>query len=215
MNELIFLAQIGIVSIGVLGAYKLGSQALVSFICLCPVLANFFVLKQISLLGLSVTAADAFVVGATLALNLLQESQGKQSAQKAITISFWALVFYALVSYLHLCYTPSAYDTMSGHYQALLAIMPRLTVASLIAYFVSQQLDRFLYGVLLARTSGYFVLRNYTTLLASQLLDTVLFAFLGLSGAVPNIGTIILFSYSVKVITILLATPCVALTRRL
>lgn len=215
MNELIFLAQIGIVSIGVLGAYKLGQQALVSFICLCAIVANIFVLKQISLFGLSVTAADAFIVGATLALNLLQESQGKQAAQKAIMISFWGLIFYAVVARMHLAYLPSAYDTTSPHYQALLEFMPRLTLASLIAYFVSQQLDRFLYGVLLARTSHYFVLRNYATLLTSQLLDTVLFAFLGLYGIVPNIGTIILFSYSVKVVTILLATPCVALAKRL
>ncbi len=215
MNELIFLLQIVTVCLGLLGAYKLGSHALVSFICLCAVLSNFFVLKQISLFGLSVTAADAFVVGVMLALNMLQEKKGEQKAQKAISISFWGLVFYTVVTQLHLAYTPSAYDTTAWAYTTLLHSMPRLTLASLAAYFISQKLNIFLYAFARERTHRFLLLRNYATLLISQLADTMLFAFLGLAGLVPNLWTIILFSFSVKVITISLATPCVTLVKRL
>ncbi|MDZ4149982.1 queuosine precursor transporter [Methylicorpusculum sp.] len=215
MNELIFLLQIATICLGLLGAYKLGSQALVSFVCLCAVLANLFVLEQISLFGLSVTAADAFAVGAMIALNMLQEKKGAVSAQKALVISFWGLIFYALVTQLHLAYLPSIYDTTAPAYQALLQFMPRLTLASLAAYFLSQKLNIFLYTIMRTQMHRFLVLRTYATLLISQLADTILFAFLGLSGLVPNIWTIILFSYSVKMITIALAAPCVALAKRL
>ncbi len=213
MNELIFLLQILTVCVGFLGAYKLGPYALVSFVCLCSVLSNFFVLKQISLFGLSVTAADAFVVGAMLALNMLQETEGEQRAQKAVIISFWGLVFYTAVTQLHLAYTPSTYDTTAAAYTTLLHVVPRLTLASLAAYFISQKLNIFLYALARARTHRFLLVRNYATLLISQLADTMMFAFLGLAGLVPNLWTIILFSLSVKVITISLATPCVVLTR--
>jgi uncharacterized integral membrane protein (TIGR00697 family) len=214
MNEIIFFLQISVVSIGVLGAYKLGQQALVSFICLCAVLANLFVLKQISLFTLSVTASDVFTIGATLSLNVLQEYWGKESAQKAILISMGGLVFYTIISQLHLAYIPSANDTASFYYQGLLGFMPRLALASLISYFLSQQLDRFIYGLLRSKTPKHFVLRNYATLLISQLGDTILFSFLGLYGIVASIVPIILFSYGIKVIAILLATPCVALVKK-
>ncbi|PKN03248.1 hypothetical protein CVU75_03255 [Candidatus Dependentiae bacterium HGW-Dependentiae-1] len=215
MNELIFLLQIASICLGLLGAYKLGPHALVSFVCLCAVLANLFVLEQISLFGLSVTAADAFAVGAMIALNMLQEKEGTANAQKALIISFWGLIFYALVTQLHLAYLPSIYDTTAPAYQALLKFMPRLTLASLAAYFLSQKLNILLYALMRTRMRRFLMLRNYTTLLISQLADTLVFTFIGLHGLVPNLWTIILFSYSVKIVTIALATPCVALAKRL
>lgn len=215
MNELIFLAQVLIVTLGALGSYRLGAHALVSFISLCAVLANLFVLKGITLFGLSVTAADSFSVGAMLALTMLQEKEGKQQAQKAIIISFFALIFYTLVSQLHIWYEPSHSDIFSSYYQALLQTMPRLTLASLAAYFLSQQLTLWLYEKIPTSFSRFSVVRTYGAVLLGQLADTFLFTFLGLYGILPHLGVIMLFSFSIKAITLSLATPCVALAKRL
>src|SRR6185295_1974808 len=101
-NELLFLFHCITVAIFSLISLWLGPSALVAFICAQCILANLFVIKQTTLLGLTATCADAFTVGATLGLNLLQEYFGKEIAKKTIWINFFLLIFYAIISQIHL-----------------------------------------------------------------------------------------------------------------
>jgi uncharacterized integral membrane protein (TIGR00697 family) len=214
-NEYIFIIQTIVLAMASLGALHLGAAALIAFVCVQCILANLFVVKQVALLGFNATAADAFTIGATLGLNLLQEYYGKKSTQKAIVVNFFLLIFYALVSQIHLWYTPSTHDTMDLHFQPLLTVMPRIVIASFTVFLISQMIDYWLYGVLRrVWQSRFLVLRNYSSLLISQLVDTVLFSLLGLYGLVENIGHIIIVSYTVKVCAIVLAVPFVAFAKK-
>jgi queuosine precursor transporter len=215
INAYIFIIQTTIISFASLMALSFGSAALVAFICMQCLLANIFVLKQISLFGLNATAADGFSIGATIGLNLLQEYYGKAIARKTISINFFLLAFYALISQIHLWYTPSAFDTTQSHFITLLSIMPRIVMASFTAFFVSQWIDYMLYGWL--RTiwnSRWLVVRNYSSTLVSQLVDTILFSLLGLYGLVESVSHIIIVSYTVKVIAVLCAVPFVTLSKK-
>lgn len=214
-NEYIFIIQTIILALASLQALHLGASALTAFICTQCILANLFVVKQITLLGFNATAADAFTIGATLGLNLLQEYHGKKATQKAIAINFFMLIFYAIVSQIHLWYTPSQYDVMDVHFNPLLTVMPRIVIASFSVFLISQMIDYWLYGVLRRIwQSRFLVLRNYSSLLVSQLVDTVLFSLLGLYGLVENIGHIIIVSYTIKVCAIILAVPFVAWAKK-
>lgn len=185
VNELIFTAHTFLIGLFALLALRLGSQALVVFISIQCILANLFVLKQTTLFGISATCSDAFSIGAVLGLNLLQEYYGRAAARRAIWISFLFLIFYATVSLIHLAYIPSASDTAHAHFFQLLNVMPRITVASFVVYVVVQYLDSMLYANLRELLSGkYLVLRTWLSIATMQLLDTVLFSFLGLYGIV-------------------------------
>lgn len=215
-NELIFLFHITLMSLSTLLALRMGKEALVAFISLQAVLANLFVVKQITLFGLTATGSDAFTIGTVLGLNLLQEYYGAEIAQKSIWISFGSLVFYGIVSQIHIGYVPHMCDDMQPHFVALLNNMPRIVIASFIVYFLTQQLDYALYGTLKRLLDGkYLVLRNYCSVLIVQLFDTVLFSFLGLYGILDNVWQIIVVSYIIKVIAILISTPFLALSRNL
>ncbi len=213
-NELLFLIHITILSLASLGALALGKEALVVFVCLQSVLANLFVTKQMTLCGLNATTADAFTIGSVIGLNLLQEYFGKQIAQKAIWINLGAQVLYIAATQLHLAYQPNAFDTMHSHCYALLSVMPRIVITSVAVFFVVQQLDYLLYGVLKKRFADRFlVFRNCISLGICQLLDTVLFTGIALYGIANNLTEIIIVSYTIKLIAIALITPCLALTR--
>lgn len=215
-NELMFLFHITLMSLSTLLALRMGKEALVAFISLQAVLANLFVVKQITLFGLTATGSDAFTIGTVLGLNLLQEYYGADIAQKSIWISFGSLVFYGIVSQIHIGYMPHMCDTMQPHFIALLNEMPRIVIASFTVYFLAQQLDFVLYGALKRLFDGkYLILRNYCSVLMVQLFDTVLFSFLGLYGILDNIWQIIAVSYTIKVIAILISTPFLALSRNL
>ncbi len=193
MNELLFIIHTIVISISALIALYLGKAALVAFVCVQCVLANLFVVKQITLFGFSATCADAFTVGAILGLNLLQEYFGRSITRACIWINFFLLIFYAIVSQIHLAYIPNAYDTMQEYFIPILSLMPRIVVASFVVYFIAQWTDYALYGFL-KRIVGdrYLVVRNYVSMMFTQLLDTVLFSFLGLYGIIENIWQIIL-----------------------
>jgi len=214
INELIFFSHISILFLSLLGALRIGKEALIGLICVLVVLMNMFVLKQINLFGLSVTATDAFAVAVTLGLNMLQEYYGLKLTQKTIWISFYVSIVVLVLSKVHLLYIPSNFDTYQPHFVAILTIMPRIVLASLITYLIVMQADALLYNWFKQRMSDYVVLRNYISISISQFLDTILFSVLGLWGVVPSLTHIILFSYSIKVITIICAGPTIALAKR-
>jgi len=215
-NELVFILHTVTVSLAALAALRLGKEALVAFICLVCVLANLFVVKETMLFTLHATCSDAFTIGATLGLNLLQEFYGREITRKTIAINFFLLIFYAIISQIHLLYLPSATDTTQAAFAAILGFMPRIVVASFSVYFIAHLIDYTLYGFLKEKCKDrYFIIRNYGSIAISQLVDTILFSFLGLYGIVSNIGEIIVVSYAIKLVAIALATPFIALSRRL
>jgi queuosine precursor transporter len=216
MNELIFAIHTCIVAIFALGSLAFGSCALVAFICIQCILANLFVVKQTTLFGLTATCSDAFTVGATIGLNLLQEYFGKEIAKKAIWINFFLLIFYAIVSYIHLLYVPHSTDIAHYHFIPLLTPMPRIVIASFSVYLFVHLTDYYLYGILKKTFQNkYIIFRNYASIAFCQLLDTVLFSYLGLYGIVHNIGEVIVVSYVIKLASIIIATPFVGFSRRI
>lgn len=212
-NEGYFLLHIGLILVALMGALRLGKEALVSLIALLGVIANLFVLKQMTLFGMDVTCADVYIVGCTLGLNLLQEHFGHESAKKATTIAFLSLLIFGLMSQMHLFYRPNFFDTTQSAYSRLLTAQPRILIASLTAYFLSQRLDVQLFGIL-KRTKLPFTARSGISLLICQGVDTLLFTFLGLYGLVTSCWDVVIVAYTIKVGVILLATPASAILRR-
>ncbi len=177
MNILFFFLQ----TLGVVGAafwaLRMGKEALVVLCVLLAVLANFFVLKQISLFGWNVTCSDAFAIGNLFGLNLLQKHHGQAIAKQTIWITFFGMLLFALMSQIHLLYLPSSYDTSHTHFAFLLSYTPRLLIASMLTFFVVQQIDVRLYPLLSSWKNQMTI-----SLLISQGIDTALFSLLGLRG---------------------------------
>jgi queuosine precursor transporter len=193
-----------------------GKEALFAWVALQSILANLFVLKQITLFGLNATASDMFAVGGILGLNLLQAEFGPQVAKKAVWTSFLCMIFFCLISQAHIHYLPSAYDHTQAAYATLLTPAPRILAGSLIAFFMVQQFDIFLFGKLKAWFPNWSFTRTTTLcLFISQGLDTILFAFLGLYGLVDQIWQIIFIAYTIKTLTIVLMMPLSHFSQRL
>jgi len=215
MNELYFLIQVITVLLFSFGALRLGHGALTTAVTVQALIANLFVLKQIHFLGFEVTCSDAFAVGSILSLNLLREYFGKKAATKAISICFFFMIFFVAVSQVQLIFSPGPHDTAQFAYAKLLTPAPRLLFASLIAFFLVQHLDVRCFGWIsriLPRSS--FPLRSSLSLTLSQLVDTILFSFLGLYGIVNSILDIILISFLIKACVIFTLGPLMGLMRR-
>jgi queuosine precursor transporter len=215
MNELLFLFHLLCIGITTIIMLKMGAEALVALLCVQGILANLFVIKQITLFGLTATASDMYIVGSVLSLNLLQEYYGKYLARKSIWISFGLLIFYTIVSQIHIFYVPSASDFSQNYYYNLLSYMPRLTSASIIVYLIVQHFDTYFYAVLKRLLEGrYLLVRNMISITISQGLDTILFSLLGLYGIIDNIGQVMLVAFTIKITTMILLTPVVFVIKK-
>ncbi len=197
INEAFFFLQVAVVASSVLGARRLGKEAVMVLAVLLALLANFFVLKQISLFGWSVTCSDAYAIGHLLCLNLLQQTFGKEAAKQTVVISFATLLLFTVLAEIHLLYHPSLFDQSHPHYAALLGIAPRLLAASLLTFYCVQQLDLFLFGQLAKQISSW-QLRSSVSMVITQGVDTLLFTLLGLYGVVEEWTSIFWMSYGIK-----------------
>ncbi len=215
-NEFLFFLDVFITMGCLLLCVKKGKESMTAFIVLCTVLANLFVPKQIVLFGMNVTSSDFLAVGVILGMNLLQEFYGKESAKRALNFSFIGMGFFAVVSRIHLLFSPSAMDSTHSAFCEILSSSLRLLSASLITFFIVQQVDIRFYAFLKRRLSERSLVRRIgTSLFFSQALDTVLFTFLGLWGVLSHLFDIMIFSYGIKVICILLFSPLSLLCYRL
>ncbi|MFH1644536.1 MAG: queuosine precursor transporter [bacterium] len=215
-NELLFFFQIAVIGFFTLFFLFVSKEALITFICLQSVLANLFVIKQISLFGLTVTCTDVFIIGAVLGTNLLQEYYGKEIAKKTVYLNLLILLFYLVASQIHVLYQPSSLDFVHNSYAQILQFMPRIIFASVFTFFVVQRLDVFVYGFLKSFFNDkYLWARNVSALILSQIIDTALFSFLGLYGIVASLFDVMFLSLIVKVSIIFLSSPVVILSKKL
>lgn len=207
MNEIVFIAQTLLIIGFALGALRLGRSALIAWVAIQALIANLFVLKQITLFGFDVTASDAFAIGSLLGLNFLQEYFTKDDAQKATWVCFFCMIFFTLVAQLHLLYQPSVHDLTQPAFTAILSQSPRLLLASLSVFFIVQQIDIRFFAFLKEKLPAVgFAVRTGIALTFSQLLDTCLFSFVGLYGIVASVFDVILMSFAIKLLVILCST---------
>lgn len=202
-NELIFLFQNLIIGCFAVIASRFGKMGLTAFVALVWIMANFLVQKEVMLFGNEVITSDGLAIGINSALLLLNYYYGQKVAQRAIGVSCFLIVFFLILSQIHLWYIPSGHDVSHPHYVALFAELPRILCTSLFVSYMSANLNLLLYG-LFSRVLSFLPLAfiNTASLLVSQVIDTILFAFLALYGTVSSITSIIIFSCCVKFIAI-------------
>ena len=203
-----FIGQIMVVSAVSILCRALGSQALVSWLCIQSILANLLVLKMVNLFGLDVTVSDAFTIGSLYCLNLLREDYNQEMAKKAVACSFVLLLMVGLLLSIHLAFEANASDQMSHAYQSLFsAIIPIITISSCL-FFVTQVLDYIFFNVMKSSLqSHHLAMRMFISIAITQVIDTALFTYWALGSWVAQFWHVFLWSYCIKVlITLIIST---------
>ena len=220
-NEVIFILTVLIYLGSVLGLYKLfGKNGLYAFAIFGTLLGNIAVCKNIDLFGASTTAGNVLYASTFLVTDILSEKYGKKAASRAVAYSFSVMVLWLLGSQLILWFTPNANDYINESLKVVFGLVPRITLASLAGFIVSQNLDVFLYHLIWSKTGNskkMLWLRNNGSTLTSQLIDTVIFTFLAFWGVYPNpvFCSILITTYVFKAVVALMDTPFMYLSRKI
>ena len=220
-NELIFIITVLFYLGSVLLLYKVfGKNGLFVFAVFGTLLGNIAVCKCVDLFGLSTTAGNVLYASTFLVTDILSEKYGKKEASKAVAYSFTIMVLWLAGTQMILAFTPNANDYIHESLQVVFGLVPRITIASLIGFVCSQNIDVFLYHFIWKKTgddSSKLWLRNNGSTLTSQAIDTVIFTTLAFWGTYPTnvFFSILITTYLFKAVVALLDTPFIYLARKI
>ena len=220
-NELIFIITVIIYLGSVLLLYKLfGKNGLFAFAIFGTILGNIAVCKCVDIFGLSTTAGNVLYASTFLVTDILSEKYGKKDAKKAVQYSFSIMLLWLLGTQLILQFTPNANDYINDSLKVVFGLVPRITIASLIGFICSQNIDVFLYHLIWKKTGdnkSKLWLRNNGSTLISQAIDTVIFTFLAFWGTYPTnvFFSILITTYLFKALVAVIDTPFIYIARKI
>ncbi len=224
-NEALILLSVVLIFGAVLLFYRLfGEVGLCCWMVFAIVAANIEVTMVVDAFGIEQTLGNVFFASTCLATDILSETVGRKSANKAVAVSVLAGVLFFAVTQSWLLFTPSENDIVHSAVEVLFANTPRYMLVSFAVFALVQVFDVFAYHFIWERTTKRFGdstrflwLRNNVATMLSQLLNTVLFTFFAFYGIYSN-STLVeigISTFVIYIFTSLLDTPFVYLARRM
>ena len=176
--------------------------------------SNIMAGKFAGILGWSIpTGVFAFPI--TFAVtDIINEIWGPEEATNTVYLGFTANIVFILMIAFSVLLPPHELWGNQEAWVAVLGSVPRIAIAGLLTFLVSQNWDVWVYNKLKILTGGkHLWIRNNVSTLTSQLLDTALFTILAFAGSMPlNLMLEITFTqWAVKSILAVVDTPFVYL----
>ncbi|MGG3872837.1 queuosine precursor transporter [Brevibacillus laterosporus] len=195
-----------------------GKVGLYAWIGFATVLANIQVVKIVELFGFAMTLGNTMYATIYLCSDLLNEKYGQEQAKKAVWFGFFTLIATTIIMQMALIFVPHPDGLAKQDALAMIfGILPRLVIASLTSYFISQFLDVRIYTFLkkICPKPNQLWIRNNGSTLISQFVDTVLFCTIAFLGVLPmdTWFDILLTTYLIKFVVSAASTPILYIAR--
>lgn len=150
-----------------------------------------------------------------LLTDIVNEKFGKAETHRMIFIAFVSQVAMVFFFWLGVRFPPAPFWTMQGAWQNIFGIVPRITLASWIAFLVSENFDAYAFDWFKRVTGGrYLWMRNAFSSIPALLLDTLIFIPLAFAGAGVSLVSLIIGQTSVKWLVGLINIPFMYMNRR-
>ena len=216
MNEILWLGMLLINFAAIMISYRIwGKLGLYIWIPIAVIVANIQVTKTIELFGLQATLGNIVYATSFLVTDILSENYGKKYAVRAVGMGFFSLIVMTVLMNIALYFIPAESDFVQESMQTIFMLMPRIAIASLLAYGVSQLHDIWAYDFWKKRFPSYthIWVRNNLSTMVSQLLDTLVFTIVAFWGVFTSdvLLQIIITTYLLKWIVALADTPFIYL----
>jgi queuosine precursor transporter len=219
INEVLWFGLLVLSFFMVLFAYRLfGKTGLYIWVVIAVILANIQVMKTIEIFGLVTALGNVMYASLFLVTDILNENHSRKDAKKAVWVGFFALIAMTVLMQITLYFVPHESDLLGEHIQAIFSFMPRIAVASLSAYLVSQTYDIWVFANLKKRHGGkYLWLRNNISTASSQLIDNTIFSVIAFAGVFSwnVILQIFITSMILKIIVAAFDTPFIYLSKKM
>ena len=204
--------------------YFFGNTGLYVYSAIAGILSNIEVLIMIKAFGMHQTLGNVLFATTFLITDILSETAGKKSSQRAVNIGICVSVFFVLLSQSWLLYIPDAGNIFFPSIKKIFSSTPRLIITSLFVYLIAQTFDVWFYHKIWEWTQKispdkkkYLWLRNNLSTLVSQFINVCLYTFGAFYGVykLSVLCELIFASYVIFIFTSLLDTPIIYLARQI
>ncbi len=195
-----------------------GSRGLYVWVGVTVIAANIQVVKTVELFGFTATLGNIVYASSFLITDILSENYGVEGARRAVFYGFASVIGFTILMQLSLFFEPASVDFAQESLAVIFGFLPRIVLASLLAYGVSQFHDVWAYAFWkrLLPDRRYLWIRNNASTVVSQLIDSAVFATVAFLGVFDRsvFLEILVTTYLFKVIVAVCDTPFVYLARR-
>jgi len=207
-----FLFLIVDFGLSLLAIYLFGKKALYVIIAADIIVCNIQVIKTIEIFGFVATLGNILYGSIFLATDLLSELYGKKEARKGIWLGFYALIFMTIAMQFAIQFAPHSSDFSHQAMRTIFGFLPRVTLASLLAYLISQNHDIWAFHFWKDKTKGkHLWLRNNASTWISQAIDSLVFVVVAFYGVfdMSTLLSILVTTYLIKVLVAIFDTPVI------
>lgn len=205
------LGTLAVSSIGAIVAKRYGVEYLIATMTALAVISNVLAAKIVSFGPFTVAGGIITFSITFLITDIISEKFSKKEAQKAVICGAFANVLFVLSVFIAVSWDAAPFALELGEmFNTVLGLTPRIAIASIVTYFVSQFADIGLFHFWKNLTKGkHMWLRNNGSTIISQLIDTTIFTMLAFYGvfATADLPMIIIGGWLAKVVIAILDTP--------
>lgn len=180
-----------------------GKYGLLAWVPIASILANIMTAKTVDMFGLSSTMGTVLFASTFLATDILTENYDFKYARKAVFMGMFGTLFYIVSSQIAIRYIPSAFDYAHDSMVTIFSLSLRISISSIIMYFIANMADVYLYDKLRSRMSGkYMWVRNNVSTILCNCLENFFFMLMAFLG-VFDFRTVLIMALSTSVIEII------------
>lgn len=177
-------------------------------------IANVLSAKIVSFWGMVIPAAIVAYPLTFLMTDLIGEIWGKEQANKAVKLGFICQIASLIMIGLAILLPVAPFADNQAEFKGIMGQSFRVVAASLVAYYCSQSWDVWIFHKIRGISTKHKWIRNNVSTMTSQMIDTAIFITIAFVGVVPNIWTMIISQYIIKVVYAALDTiPFYLLTK--
>lgn len=219
MNNLILFGEVIFTFSALLICYNnFGKVGMMAWVGIATILANVITAKNADIFCLSTAIGTVMFASTFLATDILAENHSKEDAKTAVYIGLFADVILIISTQIALLYKPSSIDYADEAMRTLFALNLRISLASMVMYFIANMADVALFSKLKEKSDGkrLWLRNNVSTILCNCLenFGFITLAFVGIYDA----KTILIIATStsiVEMIVALLDTPFLYIAKRM
>ena len=214
---LIFLNIIVTFSLVIIVEKIFKKEGLYVWTAIALIMANILECKTIGLLGFTSTTGNALFASVFLATDIMSEKYGKEYSKRAIGLSVFAMISFTAIMQIGLLFKPDSTDFAHDAMNTLFSLNLRITLSSLVMFYISNNVDIFLFDKIKKKIPDKLWLRNNVATITSNVLENYFFIFFAFVG-IYDIPTMINIATTISVLEIVIAifdTPFLYLSKKL
>lgn len=192
-------------------------EGLYIWVAMAVIIANIMVCKQVSFLGHATSLGNVMFASSFLATDILTVKYGKKVAKKAVVLGLVSIVLFNIIMQITIAYKPNSLDFVNGSLKTLFTFSGRVSVASIVMYFVSNMVDVYLFDKLRRIFPKHLWISNNVSTIVCNIGENILFGLLAFGGIFP-IMTLLGMAVVGSIIETIIAicdTPFLYLSRKL